>query len=57
VDFEALLETVAHKVAEVQVEKPAETLCDVKAWALVDMLAYMLAGKKRKTHTATPGEM
>ena len=29
-----------------EVQKPADTICDVKALGLVDVLAYMLAGKK-----------
>ena len=39
---EALLDTLDDTIAKVEVEKPADTLCDVKALALVDVLAYML---------------
>ena len=31
--------------------KPADTPCDVKAYALIDVLAYMLAGIKKNTNT------
>ena len=48
---------MAHTLAEVQVEKPADTLCDVKALALVDVLTFMLVGKKGNAHPATPREM
>ena len=54
---EALLDKLAHTIAEVKVQKLADLICDVKALALVDVLDYMLACKKRKTHSATPGEM
>ena len=30
--------------------KPADTPCDVKAYALIDVLTYMLAGIKKNTH-------
>ena len=56
VNSEALLDTLAHTLAKVEVEKPADTLCDVKALALVDVLPYMLAWKKGKILAATPGE-
>ena len=36
------MHTLDDTIAEVEVEKPADTLCDVKALALVDMFAYML---------------
>ena len=36
------MDTLAHTLAEVQNEKTADTLCDVKALTLVDVLAYML---------------
>ena len=39
---EALLATLDDTIAEVEIENPADTLCDVKALALVDLLAYML---------------
>ena len=42
VDFDALLNTLAHALSELQVKKPADKLCDVKVLALVDMLAYIL---------------
>ena len=41
-DSEALLHTLDDTIAKVEVEKPADTLCDVKALTLVDLLAYML---------------
>ena len=56
VDFGELLDTLAHTPDELQVEKPADTPCDVKAYALIDVLAYILAEKKKKTHAGTPGE-
>ena len=55
VDYEALLDTLPHRLADVEVKKPADTLCDVQGLALVDVLAYMVAWKKEKTHAATPG--
>ena len=55
--YSELLDTVAHTPAELHVEKPADTLCDVKAYEMIDVLAYMLAGIKKKTHAETPGEM
>ena len=42
--FEALLVTMAHTLAEVHVERPADTLCDGKVLELVEVLAFMLAG-------------
>ena len=57
VDFGELLDTLSHTPAELQVEKPKDTPCAVKAYALIDVLAYMLAGIKKKTHAGTPGEM
>ena len=53
VDFDALLNTLA----ELQVKKPADKLCDVKVLALVDILAYTLAKKKESTLPTNPGEM
>ena len=50
------METLAHTLAGVEVEKPVDTLCDVQALTLVDGLAYMLAWKKEKTHAATTRE-
>ena len=57
VDCKALLYTMAYTPAELHVKKSADTLCDVKALAPVDVLAYMLAWKKKDTHAATPGGM
>ena len=51
------LNTLAHTLAELQVKKPADKLCDVKVLALVDMLAYILAEKKKKKLAANRGEM
>ena len=42
------MKTLAHTLAELQVKKPADKLCDVKVFALVDMLAYILAEKKKR---------
>ena len=54
----ALLYKMAPTVAEVHVTESADRLCDVKALAPVDVLAYMLACKKEKnTHAATPEVM
>ena len=39
---------MAHTLAEVQVERPADTLCDGKALELLEVLAFVLAGKKVK---------
>ena len=36
------MHTLNDTIAEVEVEKPADTLIDVKALALVDMFPYML---------------
>ena len=57
VDFGELLDTLSYTPDELQVEKPADTPCDVKAYELIDVLAYMLAGIKKKTHAGIPGEM
>ena len=57
VDFDALLNTLAHALAELQVKKPADKLCDVKVLALVEMLAYILAEKKKKALAANYGQM
>ena len=46
---------MAHRLAELQFKKPADNLCDVKELELVDLLAKMLAGKKRERHAANPG--
>ena len=50
------LNTLAHTLAELQVKKPAEKLCDVKDLALVDMLAYIPVDKKKKKLAANRGE-
>ena len=42
VGSDSLLDTLANTVAELQVKKPADTVCDVKALAPVEVLAYML---------------
>ena len=57
VDFDALLNTLAHTLAELQVKKPGDKLCDVKVWALVYMFAYILEKKKKKRFAANHGEM
>ena len=49
--------TPVYLVAELHVKKSADTLCDVKALAPVDVLEYMLACKKEETHAATPEVM
>ena len=49
--------TPVYSVAELHVKKSADTLCDVKALAPVDVLEYMLACKKEETHAATPDVM
>ena len=41
--------TPVYSVAELHVKKSADTLCDVKALAPVDVLEYMLACKKEET--------
>ena len=43
VDCKALLYTIAYTLAELHVKQSADTLCDVKALAPVDVLAYMVA--------------
>ena len=57
VDCKALLYTIAYTLAELHVKQSADTLCDVKALAPVDVLAYMVAWKKKETHAATPEVM
>ena len=49
--------TPVYSVAELHVKKSADTLCDVKALAPVDVLEYMLECKKEDTHAATPEVM
>ena len=46
------MDTLAHTPDELQVEKPADTPCDVKAYELIDVLAYMLAERDKKPHAA-----
>ena len=57
VHFKALLYTMPHRLAELHVKERADTLCDVKALAPVDVLAYTLAYKKEDTHATTPEVM
>ena len=52
VDFGELLDTLAHRRDKLQVKKPVDTPCDGKAYGLIDVLAYMVAGIKNKTHAA-----
>ena len=40
---------MAYTLAELHVKQSADTLCDVKALAPVDIFAYMLAWKKEET--------
>ena len=49
VNCKSLLYTLVKTLAEVQVAKFKETRCDVKGLAIVDVLVYMLAGKKAAT--------
>ena len=51
------MNTVPHTLAELQVKKPEDKACAVKVFALVNMLAYILAKKKKKTLAANHGEM
>ena len=51
---EALLNMMAHRLAELHFKKPADNLCDVKALELVDVLAKMIAGKKEKDTPRIP---
>ena len=44
----ALLYKMAYTLAELHVKQSADTLFDVKALAPVDVLAYILAWKKKK---------
>ena len=48
VNFGQVLDTLAHTLSELQVEKPANTPCDMKENALIDVLAYMLAVIKKR---------
>ena len=56
-DSKALLYTMAYTLAELHVKKSADTLCDVKALAPVDVLEYMLACKKEETHAVTRSDV
>ena len=49
--------TPVYSVAELHVKKSADTLCDVKALAPVEVLEYMLECKNEDTHAATPEVM
>ena len=49
VDCKALFYTLVETLAEVQVAKFKDTRCDVKGLTMVDVLVYMLAGKKAAT--------
>ena len=51
------MNTLPYRLAELQVKKRADKVCAVKVFALVDMLAYILAKKKKKTLAANHGEM
>ena len=57
VDFDALFNTLVHRLAELQVKKPADKVCDVKVFGLVDMLAYILEKKNEKKLAANHGQM
>ena len=46
------MDTLSYTPDELQVDKPADTPCVVKAYELIDVLAYKLAGIKNKTHSA-----
>ena len=50
VEVKALLDMLAHRLAEVEVEKPVNTPCAVQVLALVDLLGYILAWKKKGKH-------
>ena len=54
VHSEALLIMPAKTLGDMQVKKPSDKLCDVKALTLVDVLAYMLAKKKGKDSPQVP---
>ena len=41
-DFQTLLHTLGHTLADMEVNHPADTLCDVKALELVQVLTCML---------------
>ena len=47
VDFGELFNTLTH----------THTQCDAKAYVLINVLPYMLAGIRKKTHAGTPEEM
>ena len=48
VKLEGLLNTLHHSLAVVQANKPGDTMRDVDAEALVDKLAEVKTGKKKK---------
>ena len=56
VDFAKLLDTLAHTPAKLHVEKPKDTPCDVKAYALIDVLADMLVRIKKKHMPGHPNK-
>ena len=47
----ALFYTMAYPLAELHVKQSADTLCDVKAFAPIDLLPYILAWKKKGRYT------
>ena len=51
------MNTLVHTLAELQVKKSADKLCDVKVLALFDMLVYILAEKKEKRLATNHVEM
>ena len=50
VNSRALLYTMAYTLPELHVKQNEDTLCDVKGLPPVDVLAYMLACKKKNRH-------
>ena len=48
VKFKGLLNTLHHSLAVVKAKKPGDTMRDVEAEALVDRLAEVKSGKKKK---------
>ena len=51
------MNTLPYTLADLQAKKPADKVCAVKVFALVDMLAYILAKKKKKTLAGNHREM
>ena len=49
------MNTLPYTLAEVQVKKPADKVCAVKVFALVDMLPYILS--KDQESLDTPGHL